>query len=388
MKIKRYQAVDMRTALRQIRQEQGPDAVILSTQAIDGGVEVCAADDADYQQASAAAQPATFAASMQVAARAQPGATTNGATALNNGAGNTVDNGAMSAELRSLRALLEHQLATLSWNDFTRRDPVRARALNELMDLGLARDDAWPLVQSLPADALAATGSHAHYEALAQALRTIDLELLAQGAVVMVGPPGAGKSTLLAKLAVRAVVEHGSAQLAIVTLDTQRLGASEQTRSIGRLLGVETHAVEDATTLAALAARWSHKRLVLIDTAGTAPRDAQAIAALSQLLAGIGAHRTLLVLPASAQGEVLDGCLERFAPLVPQAVVLTRVDEALSLGGALAALLRHRLPLAAIANGPRVPEDLRPARSADLVAAAVGLKAETNVRRDIDHAAA
>jgi flagellar biosynthesis protein FlhF len=184
------------------------------------------------------------------------------------------------------------------------------------------------------------------------------------------------------------VVEHGAAHIGIVTLDAQRLGASEQTRCIGRLLGIETLAVEEPQVLATLAARWAHKRLILIDTAGIAPRDTPAIDALRQLLGGVGERHTLLVLPASAQPELLDSCLERFAPLAPQAVVLTRVDEALSLGGALAALLRHRLPIAAVSNGPRVPEDLRPARSADLVAAAVGLKAEKNVRRDVEHAAA
>lgn len=379
MKIKRYQAPDMRTALRQIRQEQGPDAVILSTQTVEGGVEVCAADDQDYRQAARASeQPVPGVPQRPPVAFAAPTAT----------AGTIADTGAMNAELRSLRELLEQQLAALSWNDFTRRDPVRARALNDLMELGLGRDDAWPLLQSLPAEALAAADSRAHYEALALALRTTDLAPLTRGAVALVGPPGAGKSTLLAKIAVRAVVEHGALNIAILTLDTQRLGASEQARGIGRLLGIDTLAVEDATVLPALAARWAGKRLVLIDTAGAAPRDAQAIEALAQQLRGMGERHTLLVLPASAQTEVLDGCLQCFAPLAPEAVVLTRIDEALSLGGALAALLRHRLPLAAISNGPRVPEDLRPARSADLVAAAVGLKAEKNGRRDADHAAA
>jgi flagellar biosynthesis protein FlhF len=294
----------------------------------------------------------------------------------------------MNAELRSLRELLERQLATLAWNDFTRRDPVRARALTDLTNLGMPRDDAWALLQNIPADALEVAGSQAHHDALAAALRTVDMEPLLQGAVALVGPPGAGKSTLLAKLAVRAVVEYGAAQVAIVTLDTQRLGAGDQARAIGRLLGIDTVAVDNDQELQQQRARWSGRRLVLIDTAGVSPRDAAALQSLQQQFINMPELRTLLVLPASAQPELLQCCLERFAALRPVAAVLTRIDEALSLGGALAALLRHTLPLAALCDGPRVPEDLQPARGAALVERALAMHSDMYSNGGAQHAAA
>jgi flagellar biosynthesis protein FlhF len=394
MKIKRYQARDMRSALRQIRLELGADAVILSTQSIDGGVEICAADDTDPAGAhNTAALPAPMPAPLQgMAAERTPLPATmlaavTGTATTSIAPAPDVEQGAMSAELRSLRELLERQLTTLAWNDFTRRDPIRARALNELMDLGMPRDDAWQLLQTVPAEALEAVGSHAHHDALAAALRTVELEPLLQRAVALIGPPGAGKSTLLAKLAVRAVVEHGAAQVAIVTLDTQRLGAGDQTRAIGRLLGVDTSIASSAEELLALQARWSGRRLVLIDTAGALPRDSVALLALQKQFARLTELCTLLVLPASAQPELLQCCLERFGAFKPAATVLTRVDEALSLGGALAALLRHGIPLAALSDGPRVPEDLLPARSAELVTRALTLHADNN-NRGAAHAAA
>lgn len=294
----------------------------------------------------------------------------------------------MSAELRSLRELLERQLAALTWNDFTRRDPLRAHALDQLVALGLPRDDAWQLLQTVPAESIEAIGSKAPFDALANALQTEDLQQLLNGPVALIGPPGAGKSTLLARLAVRAVVEFGAASLAIITLDTQRLGSADQTRAIGRLLGIETAVVSNAAELQQQYVRWSARRLVLIDTAGVQPRDAQAVQRLQEQLQSLPDLRTLLLLPASAQPELLQCCLERFDQLTPVAAVLTRIDEALSLGGALAALLRHRIPLAALCDGPRVPEDLQPARSAELVARAVALSADNRITHGAAHAAA
>lgn len=380
MKIKRYLARDMRSALRQIRLELGADAVILSTQSVDEGVEICVADDTDHgTQATALSLPLIETRRAEPASGVLP---TKAATPV------AADAGAMSAELRSLRALLEGQLSALAWNDFTRRDPVRARALDDLMEMGMPRADAWELLQSVPAAALEVAGSRAHHEALAKALRTVELEPLLTGAVALIGPSGAGKSTLLAKLAVRAVVEHGAAQVAIVTLDTQRLGAGDQARAIGRLLGIDTVAVGTADELQQQQARLGARRLVLIDTASVQPRDAEALRFLQQLFTALENPTALLVLPASAQPELLQCCLQKFAVFHPAAIVLTHVDEALSLGGALAALLRHQVPLAALSDGPHVPEDLQPARGAELVARALALQADISRNQGATHAAA
>lgn len=413
MKIKQYKARDMRQALQQIRAEQGPDAVILSTQEVDGGVEVCAADD--YEQARAMTSRLAMgkrglsAAStdqlLREAIKAQVGASQDAATEPQPQPQPTHRVAAatpapppapmasespqrMGAELRSLRELLERQLAALTWNDFTRRDPARAHALDELIALGVPRDDAWKLLQSVPAAALADVGSRTHLDALALALSVGELEPLLESPLVLVGPTGAGKSTLLAKLAVRAVVETAASQVGIITLDTQRLGAGDQSRGIGRLLGVDTVAIGSPAELCQQLSAWSAKRRILIDTAGFQPRDTEALEQLALLLNSDARLRSLVVLPASAQLELLDCCLTRLGTLRPSGVVLTRIDEALSLGGALTALLRHALPLLAVSDGPRVPEDLQPARRAELVARAASLIENRGQDGGAEHAAA
>src|SRR6478735_3379191 len=153
-----------------------------------------------------------------------------------------------------------------------------------------------------------------------------------------------------------------------------------QLRVLGRLLGVECYALEDAAGLPQLLARLSGCRLVLIDTAGISPRDAALdarAAALCAVTDSIGAQ-IWMTLSAGAQAGVLEEAVQRFAAFRPAAVLLTKLDEATSLGGALSALATARLPISYVAEGPRIPEDLAPARPHQLVARAVYLAQSTD----------
>lgn len=374
MTMKRYIARDMRAALRQIRAEQGADAVILSTQQTAEGVEVCAA--AEMPAAPLALPPLAAVVPSAPAAGTHIEAMAAAATGA--------DTSGMGEEVRNLRKLLETHLAALSWNDFTRRDPLRARALTELTQLGISRDVAWAVLKEMPDRLDAETAEQLHYGLLARRVRTCASPVDQGGVVAVIGPPGAGKSTLLAKLATRWVMEHGPENMAIVTTDMDRLGSTEQLRALGRVLGVECQVADDAAELVRRLDSLSQRALVLVDTAGIPARDAAALAALGELTAAVPAMINMLVLPASAQGAVIEDCLNRFRALAPACAVLTRTDEAASLGGALAALIRAQLPVALLGNGPRIPEDLRPARAEQLVALAIEAALQSPVSVDED----
>lgn len=351
MSMKRYEATDMRTALKQVRREQGPDAVIVSTRNVAGGVEVCATSDMVEARAVLAA----------ARARAMPPLPMPPPVAA------TPDSSAVGAELKSLRRLLEQQLATLTWNDWSRREPSQQRLLEELDWLGVARDTALRLLPRL----VAAAGEGWSYTDLAtwmaQQLPVTGLPGVAAGALAVVGASGVGKSTTLAKLAAREVLQHGAAGLALVCADVQRLGAAEQTRALGRVLGVNTHTVNDADELAALAPILKRKRLVLIDTGGVAARDSAAQLQLERLLDTLPGTRPVLVLAASAQDTVLRAGIVQWRNRANLTAVLTRIDEAAHPGTAVAELIAAGIPLAALSNGPRIPEDLQAASSAALL---------------------
>jgi flagellar biosynthesis protein FlhF len=274
--------------------------------------------------------------------------------------------------MKDMRRMLESQLATLAWNDLSRRSPLQAALLKELAQLGITQDLAESLVRKIPTNL---GFSAARRFALATVARTVqvtgDRWLEKGGVVAFAGPAGAGKTTLLAKLAARWVLRHGPRRVALVSADAVRIGAHEQMHMLGRLLGVTTHNVFDVSELPELLFELRGCQFVMIDTAGASPRDpelARRLRLLNQLQASI---ETALVLPASTQSGAIDEVVQRFELAKPAACVVTKVDEAVSLGGVLSALVRHKLPVAYISDGQRVPEDLAPARSHTLVSRAV-----------------
>jgi len=279
--------------------------------------------------------------------------------------------------------MLEAQLATLAWNDLSRRSPVQAAMLKELAQLGITQDLANSLVRKLPTDL---SFSAARRFALATVARTIqvtgDRWLERGGIVAFAGPAGAGKTTLLAKLAARWVLRHGPRRVAIISADAVRIGAHEQMHMLGRLLGITTHNVLDVAELPELLYELRGCQFIMIDTAGASPRDpelARRLRLLNQMQASI---ETSLVLPASTQAGAIDEVLQRFELAKPSSCVITKVDEAVSLGGVLSALVRHKLPAAYISDGQRVPEDLSPARAHVLVSRAVEIASHNGSTAD------
>ncbi len=421
MKIKTYASRDMRSALRLVRDEQGPDAIILSTRHLSDGVEVTVAVDPDADllvpaaaaaptlaptpaaALAARAQPVFATASAAPASTAAPAAAPGFAQVLARAAEDTLPGlspaSAMSSapaaadprlgeELRTMRHLLERQLGQMAWNDLTRRAPQTAELIKELTTMGVAADLTTELLADLP-DGIGFDDAQRRVLAmLTRRIATTGDALLEQGGrIAFVGPTGVGKTTGIAKLAARWVMRHGTRDIALVSLDDQRFGAQEQLRVLGRLLGVECYTLDGVAALPALLARLGQHRMVLIDTAGIGAAHADLpvrAAELSPMLHAAGVQ-AWLTLSAGAQAGVIGDAMRAFAAFAPQALLLTRLDEAVSLGGTLSALATSGLPVAYASSGQRIPEDLAPARAHQLVARAVFLarSADTSVGEEL-----
>ena len=290
------------------------------------------------------------------------------------------------AELKTLRRMLETQLAQLAWNDLTRRAPTHVEILRELTEIGISPDLSDYILKQLPEKVELSAARRFAISGLAQYLRvTGDCWLENGGRVAFIGATGVGKTTTLAKLAVRWVLRHGPRDLALVGSDTVRIGAQDQIQSLGQLLGVPVYTPDTFESLPTLLSRLGDRhRLILIDTPGTSGRDAQLGTRLSVLSNCASQMETALVLGASTQAGAIEETVKRFAPANPASCVLTKLDEAASLGGALSALIRARLPVSYLSEGQRVPEDLRPARSLELVSAAVRLAKASGAAADED----
>jgi flagellar biosynthesis protein FlhF len=263
-------------------------------------------------------------------------------------------------EMRSIRSLLERQLAGFAWSGMTHHAPVRAQLLGEMIEAGFSGQLARRLVEELPETMDATEGRKWLSGAVNRRLRTLTAEndLIDRGGVfALAGPTGVGKTTTTAKLAARCVVRYGAEKLALLTTDGYRIGAHEQLRIYGRILGVPVHVVRDSEDLRRTLAELRGKHMVLIDTVGMSQRD-RMVAEQAAMLMRAGDVKRLLLLNATSRGDTLDDVIRSYAGEDIAGCILSKVDETAALAPALDAVVRHGLLLAYVANGQRVPEDL------------------------------
>lgn len=420
MKIKRFVASNMRQALLSVRKEQGPNAVILSNRRVPDGIEVVAAVDYDEslitqsfgrQQSEAAQEPSAPAASptgddehsaTPAADHPEPDwlgdepanpspflAETEEAPlpAETHGYGGSraPEISAMREEMHGMRSLLEDQLSSLAWNDEARRDPATVCILRHYAALGLDADVA----RSIAAQAQPQTGSTSYMEraarALAGALPVLNDSLLDKGGVIaIVGPTGVGKTTSIAKLAARFALRHGRDQVALISTDSFRIGAQEQLATFAQILDVPVHMITDEDDLSVVLGTLADKKLVLIDTAGVSQRAQGLARHLHAISAGSVNIQMYLTLAANGQSGTLDEVIREFGCVAFDGCILTKVDEATSLGPAFSAIIRHQLPIGFLANGQKVPEDLHSAvgKQASMVKYAGRLMRESRLKID------
>ena len=271
----------------------------------------------------------------------------------------------MMSELRSMKGLIEERFSTLAFMEKLQRQPGRATLSQKLLDCGFSPGLVRKLVDKLPEDVDATAWATGVLERnLATGERDAALEDEG-GVYALVGATGVGKTTSTAKLAAAFATRHGAANLGLITLDAYRVGAHEQLRAYGRILGVPVHIAHDRASLEDLLELLSNKRLVLIDTAGMAQRDTRTRELLQML--SHPSIRKLLVVNAAAQGETIEDVLMSYRAAQCHGVVLSKLDEAVKIGPALDAMIRHRLKVLAVGNGQRVPEDWHRLSAATLV---------------------
>ena len=417
MNVRKFVASSARDALRKVKELLGPDAIILSNRAVSGGVEimaVAASDmetmlphdardvrevapraDGDYtvhlsttSPVAPASQPSAPPAGREQApplasrpmprldhlsSAKEPGATPKQAEIV---PAEVMD------EIRSLRKMVERHLAGFAWGEEARSEPVKTEVLRQLLDAGFSPALARQLLANLPRELNAGQALSWVKLAADRALLTIGNEndIIDRGGIyALVGPTGVGKTTTTAKLAARCVLRHGAGKVALITTDGYRIGAHEQLRIYGRILGVNVYLAKDADELQQTLLSLQHKHMVLVDTMGMSQRD-QMLAEQIAMFGHSGVKR-LLLLAATGRGDTLDDVVRAYGGQDLAGCILSKVDEAASLATALDVVIRHRLPLHYVSNGQRVPEDLHLPNRAYLLHRAFKDQPETSPHR-------
>ncbi len=390
MNIRKFIAPSAREALREIRNELGEEAVILSNRTTLQGVEIVAMNSEDMMQLSGSAtshfqagkekpmtekmariventRPSAEKAMPMAQRMAQiveeakpikvaPIAEKVGPKVEPIQASHATET-SLLGEIKSMHSKLQKQIETLSWNNVQQRDPQRAALLRRMLNAGFSTLLARQLLDKMPSGD--EKGELWIKQVLKRNLRVAGAadDIVAKGgAYALIGPTGVGKTTTTAKLAARAVVRYGADKVALLTTDSYRIGAYEQLKIYGKILGVAVHAVKGADDLRLTLAALRHKHLVLIDTVGMGQKD-ERVAEQNEMFDEAGVAR-LLVLNATSGGDTLEDVVRMYCSDKVIGCIATKLDEAVNLGAVLDVMVRHRLMMFFVANGQRVPEDL------------------------------
>ncbi|PPD48134.1 MAG: flagellar biosynthesis protein FlhF [Methylotenera sp.] len=414
MNIKRFFGKSSRDALTMVRKELGDDAVILSNRAVSGGNEIMAFREEEmnammngekavhafnYDQAKHDDEPTALLSLLnkkiaeehqRVDAKkidshlkdsntqththdADPSDTSNVATSK--------QMALMLNEMRSMRNVIESQLATIAWSNIQQREPIKSEMLGALLSAGFSPALSRYLAEKLPANLDSKKANAWVKHILGKNLTTIEneTEVLDQGGVfALIGPTGVGKTTTTAKLAARYVMKHGTQNLGLITTDAYRVGGHEQLRIYGKILGVMVYAVKDETDLAIALNELKNKHTILIDTVGVSQRDRMVTEQTALLSSSKTTIKKLLCLNATNTGETLTDVIIAYKGKGLDGCIITKLDEAATIGSALDVIIREKLKLYYVTSGQRVPEDINLANKTELISLALNLKTPAN----------
>jgi flagellar biosynthesis protein FlhF len=348
MKLKRFVAADTRSAMQQIKATFGPDAVILSSSEVNGGVEIVAAVDFDetilnMQAAAKEAEPPS-----QVERHVT-------STPLED----------MRQEIQTLRELLEAQIRG---SVGTTNEPLHTLLLQKLLYLGVSPTSAAVWVKKIRTDLNQQRAFEALLSYISELLPINDTRRIEEGGVyAFVGPTGVGKTTTLAKIAARFSLRFGADKLGLVTMDTYRIAAQEQLMLYGKILGVKVCVAQDDVALSRVLRQLNDKKLILIDTAGMSPSDERLKSQIQTLNTYHQSISSVLVLATTSHYQVLSDAIRRYSCGRISQCILTKLDESLAIGGALSAVIEAKLKVSYLTHGQRVPEDIKMASRHQLI---------------------
>lgn len=370
-----------------VREEQGPDAVILSNRRVEDGVEIVSAVDYDESLFNSvrskpgevdepsqvqrddyppSRSPARHYSRVQAESAAEHPPLEPSAKEEIPVHDTMID--AMREELKYLRNIVETRFFDLEWANYSQSHPISAELIKRLLNCGISPKLARDIARGVPPTARIDDAWEIALNELAGRIRVADDDIVDKGGIIaLVGPTGVGKTTTVAKLAARYALRRGVRHAALVTTDNYRIGAHEQLRTYGRLLDVPMRSASSREELQEQIDDLVSKDLILIDTAGMSQRDMRISEQLSVLRASKANIKVYLVIAATSQIGGIEEVINVFRDVNLDGSIITKLDEAVSIGPVLSAVIEQGLPVAYISDGQRVPEDLHLARADKLV---------------------
>lgn len=349
MQIKRFEAKSMTLALRQIKEEFGPDAVILSARSVRSGRGIFGAKRETAVEVTAAQDLAAPGAFAPVRATASLSAPPSPPAPAENG------HGLFRALNQSLRQLaFRRRTAEIPQSDLpeaTELSGWRERLSAQDVDEELAAEIFGHLQRCSGRDLRVEFKRRLEALGLRSTAHTDAPRILA-----LVGPAGVGKTTTAIKIAA-ARLSRGE-PTALLTLDDRRIGALAQLRIYADILGIPLASASSVAEVGRSLAQFGADGTVIVDTPGISPGEGALRAELKELLDTLPAAEVHLTLAVSTRARELQRTVQTWTDTTLSGLIFTRLDESDVWGPALNVALQARLPVTYAACGPRIPEDL------------------------------
>ena len=350
MRIKKFTASNYAIALKQVKQELGEDALILSTRSIKPPTPIAGRREATRVEITAAVEYSSpvLEPSVQVSDE---------------------------QDKKPLPEKGDEELKSLIFNLLSQTDQARSLGLqshqfdtySHLIENGLDNKLASKILQKTleqnrqPADGYGKEPVMSLMKKVVPCKGEIDLSGYGPKKVAFVGPTGVGKTTTIAKIAAEYALRRGL-NVALISLDTYRLGAIDQLKIYGEIMEVPVEVAEGKEDLRRIVDSHSDKDLILIDTTGRSHQDKDYSGQLKEIFDTVGGVEIHLVLSVTAQEKLFHKTYRQFSPIGVDRVLFTKLDEGLSFGSLFNFSVRNKLPISYFTSGQRVPEDLEVAR--------------------------
>ncbi len=378
MKIKKFLASSLKAGIEKMKEEIGPDAVILSTR-------TTTVNDVELVEIVAGIEEPIFSDEQQPTIgdlvrqsfereRQEQEQLENKGTSLTPSSPpssiETISHVQINEQSKIAEdlSILKKHLASIEQSMKYRHaasfSPRSAAIYMKLMGQGIGENEALRIAGIL--SAMKSTSSmdsllqFARKEILNSITFSKPLEKKGKNIITFVGPTGSGKTTTIAKLAVVCKIVF-QANILVVSADTIKVGGAEQLQTFTSIAGIPFQTAYSIQDLRQLIKQEQFRDIILIDTVGRSHKNSEHLEELSHINDAVNPNSSLLVLPANYSAATIDSVIQRFTSLGLNGIILSKIDEVDQIGIVIEALKKHQLPLTYFTTGQKVPGDLEPA---------------------------
>lgn len=398
MNIKTFQAVDMKSAIARIKEEMGPEAIILGTKQVrasDGTyglgtrafIEVTAALDDNApppppkkteKAAAKTVKKSTLAKDSEVDQLKGEIASIRSMIAEGLLADASLKKAAgMAEELENMRSMLAFMMENSDFYKGAGLEPNYLACYRRMVDRGVDREYALKLVrevrEGVPGNrefdlkSIVTRIGERINEAMVTAGPVAPLTSGAPRIISLVGPTGVGKTTTAAKIAARLTMD--GKKVGLITIDTYRIAAVEQLKTYAQIMDVPLEVAMTPDELSDAVENFAGKDVIVIDTAGRSQQDFEKLTELAGFLKSGPEMENLLVLSSAADSASVEEAIKNFGRIEISGIIFTKMDETLKPGVVISQNFKTGIPLYYVTSGQRVPEDIESASPSKLTAA-------------------